>query len=362
MKKTFSFAVFGLAGLIGNFVFTSTLNAAEPEVSLSKSATIADASAGTPIIRFETNFFDFGKTSASETLSGVFKFKNVGDGILKVAPPEPSCDCTDSKVTPATLAPGESGEIIYTIRLDHPLTGQRFIRVHSNDPKTPDVQLTMQLDHTPLYELSPKTLRVMLAPGKEEVQGNFTITRKDGKPLEIGRLTTSQAWISAAFDPAFKPQASSARINVTLHRPPGPPAPFTASILMWNGNENPRPAQTMFVTGEILGEVAAVPSRIDWVIPDFGTNKASYPAEALTQKIELTSVLGHEVELKNPTSDIKGLSVQIVPVTAGKTFKLVLKFDELPLVFSKGKVTVETSLASLPKLEVPLTISVPSAQ
>ena len=113
---------------------------------------------------------------------------------------------------------------------------------------------------------------------------------------------------------------------------------------------------------EILGELAAAPSRLDWVIPDFGTNKTAYPAEALTRKVELTSVLGHAVELKNATSDIKGLSVQIVARTAGKKFDLVLTFDELPLVFSKGKVTVETSLASLPKVEVPLTISVPSPQ
>src|SRR5438876_12432751 len=95
MKKILSFAVSGLAGLIGAFVFTPTLNAAGPEAPPAKSATVAEPGAGTPIIQFETNFFDFGKTSG-ETLSGLFKFKNVGEGILKVDPPEPSCDCTDS--------------------------------------------------------------------------------------------------------------------------------------------------------------------------------------------------------------------------------------------------------------------------
>src|SRR5437899_8224844 len=193
MKKILSFAVSGLAGLISTFVFTPALNAAGPEAPPAKSPTIADISAATPIIQFETNFFDVGKTSG-ETLSGVFKFKNVGEGVLKVDPPEPSCDCTDSKVTPATLAPGGSGEITYTIKLDHPLTGQRFIQVRSNDPKTPVVRLTMQLDHTPLHELSPKSLRLTLPPGRDEVQGKFTVTRSDGKPLELDRLTTLQPW------------------------------------------------------------------------------------------------------------------------------------------------------------------------
>jgi hypothetical protein len=34
----------------------------------------------------------------------------------------------------------------------------------------------------------------------------------------------------------------------------------------------------------------------------------------------------------------------------------------LPLAFTNSKVTVETSLASIPKLEVPITISVPDPE
>jgi len=126
---------------------------------------------------------------------------------------------------------------------------------------------------------------------------------------------------------------------------------------MWNRHQTARPVQTIAVTGESLGELAAVPRQLYWVIPDFGKDKTGYPVGVLTKKIELTSVLGHDVELKNAASTIKGMSVQIVPKQAGKTFDLVLKFDELPQAFAKGKVTVETSLASLPKIEVPLTIS-----
>jgi hypothetical protein len=120
--------------------------------------------------------------------------------------------------------------------------------------------------------------------------------------------------------------------------------------------------QSITVGGEILGEVAAVPARLYWVIPDFGTNKAAYPAEALMRKIELTSVLGHDVKIEKAGSDIKGMSVQVVPKEgkdSGKKFDLILRFDELPEAFTNGKVTVETALASLPKLEVPLTIAVP---
>lgn len=80
----------------------------------------------------------------------------------------------------------------------------------------------------------------------------------------------------------------------------------------------------------------------------------------LTDSIStLRLLLGHEVELKNVTSTIKGLSMNVVPKVPGKVFDLLLKFDELPGELANGKVTIETSLASLPRIDVPMTVAVP---
>lgn len=316
---------------------------------------------GVPVIQFETNFFDFGSITTGETLAGVFKFKNVGSGTLKVSPPEASCDCTEPRSTTNTLAPGENAEIRYTIKLDHALSGQRLINVHSNDPKTPDVRLTIQLDYTPLYTLNPKALKLVLPAGKQELVSSVSVSRTDGKLLDLDHLTTSQEWVSATFDPLLNGPTNSARVKVTLRRPAGPPAPFEASVQIWGQNKVDQPVQTLRMSGEILGEVAAIPARLYWVIPDLGKNKADYPAEALRQKIELVSVLGHEVELKSATTSIEGMNVKIVPRKAGQTFDLLLTFDELPKKFANGKVTVATSLASLPELEVPISVAVPES-
>jgi len=366
MKLKFSTARFcPCIGIICALTFTSTLAASEqgtsPINSQPKSSTAGTPAAkGTPKIQFETNFFDSGKTTAVETLSGTFKFKNVGDGILKVDPPQASCECTEPKVVPDTLAPGESGEVRFTVKLDRPLNGQRMIMVHSNDPKNPDVPLTLQLDYTPLYEFSPKTLVLILPPGKDELQSHVAVIRKDGRPLGIDRITASQEWISAAFDPSSRPEDSSAQINVTVHRPAGPPASINATIQLW-GNQTPQPLQSLPMSGEILGELSAKPRSLYWVIPDFGNDKSAYPEEALTRKIELKSVLGHEVELKKISSTINGLNASAVPKGPGKTFDLILKFDQLPREFMNGKVTIETSLASLPKIEIPVTVAVPDS-
>lgn len=318
----------------------------------------AQAANGAPRIQFETNCFDFGKVTGAETLSGTFKFKNVGDAVLRLDPPQASCECTEPKVVPDTLAPGESGEVRFTVKLDRPLNGQRMIMVHSNDPKSPNVPLTLQLDYTPLYEFSPKRLVIILPPGKDEMQSHVQVMRKDGRPLGVDRITASQDWIKASFDASAKPESSSAQVDVTVHRPAGPPAPISATIQLWE-SQSQQPLQSLPVTGEILGELSANPRSLYWVIPDFGKDKAAYPQEALTRKIELKSVLGHEVELGKVTSTVKGLSTKVVPKVPGKSFDLILKFDELPTEFSNGKVTIETSLASLPEIEVPMTVAVP---
>ena len=297
-----------------------------------------------------------------ENISGSFKFKNVGDGVLKIDPPQASCDCTEPFLKSDTVAPGESGEVLYIIRLDKPLKGERVISVHSNDPKNPVVRLRLELEATPLYEVSSKTLWVMLPAGKEEVQSRFTITRTDGKPPGVERFTASKDWITAAFDKSFKPEENSATVNVTVRRPPGPPGMINATVQLWRTNETARAIQTISITGDVQGEVAAVPPRLYWVIPDFGKDKKAYPDEALTRKIELVSLLGNDVEIKHADSSIKGLSVEVVQKQAKQRFDLILKFKELPEAFTNGNVTVETSLASLPKLEVPMTVAVPGAQ
>lgn len=314
---------------------------------------------GTPKIQFESTFFDFGHVSAVESITGKFKFKNVGDGVLKLDAPEPSCGCTDAKARPDVLQPGESGEITYRIKLEHQMdTTRKQIGVHSNDPQTPNVQLTMQLSYDMIYDVSTKELRVTLPAGKETGETNFTVKRNDEKPLGVDKITTSRDWITAVFDPAFKPQDSVAQVKVTVHRAPGPPAPINAVVQLWTSSQPESPVRTLELTGEVQGELVATPPRLYWSIPNLGATIKSYPDVTITRKIELKSALGNPVEIKSVTSSVTGMSATVTAKEAGKAFEVLLRFDELPKTFTNGIVTIETSLASLPKLEVPLTIAV----
>lgn len=350
MKRIFSTARLQLFGVLSLLAIVAPANAA-------------------PKIEFDTNFFNLGKVIGETGMSGKFKFKNTGDSELVIDNVAPSCDCTEAKALPDKLAPGESGEIAYTITFDHPVAAQRTMTVHCNDPKAPSTRLTMQFDFTPLYETTPTALNVTLPAGKDEVQASMIVTRKDGKAMGVDRLGASKAWVLATFDPTYvQPEATGfdvsiepiknmARVLVTLHRPPGPPGKIDETVELWSSNRTDRPLRTVKVTGEIEGELVSSPVRLYWVLADFGKNIKDYPEPSLTRHLELKSILGKTVEIKKVTTNIKGLTAQATPKDEGKTFDLVIKFSELPPPTVVGKIIIETSLPSTPILEVPVTIN-----
>jgi hypothetical protein len=324
-----------------------------------------------PKIKFETNFFDFGKVTSSEKLVGSFKFKNLGTAELRLDAPQASCDCTEAKVAPDRLAPGAEGQVTYSIKMDHAVSGQRFIKVHSNDPANPDLELTIQLDYTPLFETTPPKLDVLLRPGKDQVQTTFIVNRMDGKALGIDHISTSQEWITAEFDASYEPQAASpfdannkhlesmGRVIVTVHRPSEVPTFFDEKVELWNGQQSDHSAKIVMLHGQIQGELTVDPPRMEWAFADLGDDITKYSEQALSRHIQLNSALGKPVEFKKISTDVPGLSLKVVPKDGQKLFDLIIKFEKLPHNLIDGKVTIKTTLDSVPKLEIPLHIMAP---
>lgn len=309
---------------------------------------------GTPKIQFDGTTFDFGKTSNVTSVSGEFKFKNVGDGVLKMQAPKPSCGCTVAGVMPDTLPPGTNGIIPFTLSLGfYRGTLEKHISVKSNDPQTPEVTLTIKVDYTPLYELAPMTLSPNLPYGTTESTQYCTVVRTDGKPLQIARLDASQPWITATLDPAVAPGATNARICIVTRRD-GSPRHFNEYVHIY-GTEQPNgtPVSNIYLYGQVTGEVALSPEALYWSITD-----TSKTAAAITQRVMIRSASGQTIQVKNAQSTIKGISLELVPQEAGKAYELIARLDEVPGATVAGNVSFETSVAAQPRIEVPVIVNV----
>ena len=313
---------------------------------------------GTPKIQFDQTVYDFGKTSQVATVSGIFTFKNTGDGILKLEPPKPSCGCTVAELKPDTLAPGATGELSFTLNLGFSkATLEKHIAVRSNDPKTPDVSLTIKVDYTPLYDVNPMTLAPNLAFGVNEATQYTTITRTDGKPLQIVKLDTSKPWITATVEPAAKPDDTAARIRITVQRD-GSPRRFNEYVHIYGGDQTNTPVSSIFLYGEVMGEVSISPEALYWSLTDTAKTPSVVPKELATRRVTIRSASGQTLELKNPQSTLKGLKVELVPKEAGKVYELIARLDEVPASTVSGHVSFDTSVAEQSRIELPVIVNV----
>jgi hypothetical protein len=319
---------------------------------------VAALAADAPKIQFDQTVYDFGKTSVVTSVSGVFKFKNAGEGILKVEPPKPSCGCTIAELKPDTLAPGATGELSFTLNLGlYRTTLEKHIAVRSNDPQTPEVSLTIKADYTPLYEINPMILSPSLAFGANDANQFTTITRTDGKPLCILRLDASKPWITAKVEPGAKADDATARIRVAIKRD-GPPRRFNEFVQIYTVEQTNTPVSSIYVYGQIMGEVSLSPEALYWSVPDATNTPAERPEALVVRRVAIRSADGKAIELKNPQSSVKGIKVELVPKEAGKAYELVARLEEMPASTVSGNVSFETSVASQSRIEVPVIVNV----
>ena len=313
---------------------------------------------GTPVIQFSQTVYDFGKTSQVANVSGIFKFKNAGDGVLKLEPPKPSCGCTVAELKPATLPPGATGELSFVLNLGlYRAALEKHIAVKSNDPKTPEVALTIKVDYTPLYDINPMTLSASLPFGDKEINQLTTIIRTDGKPLQITKLDTSKPWITATVEPGAKPDDTTARIRIAIQRD-GPPRRFNEYVHVYTADQTNTPASHIYLFGQIMGEVSLSPEALYWSITDAAKTTTERPEAQATRLVTIRSADGKPIELKNPQSTLKGIKVELVSKEAGKVYELVARLDEVPASTVSGTVSFETSVADQPKIDVPVIVNV----
>ena len=314
--------------------------------------------ASAPKVQFEQTVYDFGKTSLVETVCGTFKFKNAGEGLLKLEPPKTSCGCAIAGLKPDTLLPGESGELAFTLNLGRfRATMEKHISVRSNDPQTPEVTLIVKVDYTPLYDLSPATLTPNLPFGVKEAEQFAALTRTDGKPLRLLRLDPSKPWITATAEPGAEADACTAHIRIAVQRDGGPRR-FNEYIHFYTADQTNIPVSTLYLYGQVMGEVSVSPESLYWSVTGAAPAPAERPEAQAMRRVTIQSASGQAFELKNPQSTIPGIQVELVPRESGKAYELVAKLNNAPAQTVSGNVSFETSVAAQPRIEVPVIVNV----
>ena len=111
------------------------------------SPTFSSGQTGAPRVVFKELERDFGRLKQGETVSYEFIFKNEGTAPLKVTRVTTSCGCAAALVSQKEIAPGKEGRLKVSFDsrgYSGPVV--KYIYFGSNDPKQPQVELTIKAE------------------------------------------------------------------------------------------------------------------------------------------------------------------------------------------------------------------------
>jgi len=100
-----------------------------------------------PAISFDKLHHDFGRISPDKKVAAKYKVTNTGNAYLNITQVRPSCGCTYTMLGKWSLAPGEATEIeaMFDPKGMKGLV-RKSMEVVCNDPKSPNVSLSLEAD------------------------------------------------------------------------------------------------------------------------------------------------------------------------------------------------------------------------
>ena len=156
--------------------------------------------AGGPQIRFDKVVHEFGEIAPGSYNNCQFKFKNVGDELLKIVNIKADCGCTVPTLEKKEYAPGESG----TIKIKYHATSRgasvtRNTVVTTNQKTNPKITLKMKAKIVSKVSVAPSRLNIVLKDDANSLP-EITLTSLDGKAFSIRQITSSGGAITADID------------------------------------------------------------------------------------------------------------------------------------------------------------------
>ncbi len=110
-----------------------------------------------PEIEFETLSWDFGDSYPFQSLQHDFKYKNNGTEPLVITNVISTCGCTAAVASASSVLPGKTGIVSVTLTTSSiPGKFEKGIGVVCNDPKRPELTLTLKTQVKQVWRFSPK--------------------------------------------------------------------------------------------------------------------------------------------------------------------------------------------------------------
>ena len=327
-------------------------DAKKPAPTTATAAPKADEKVGTPKIAVDPMIKDVGTVAKGEKIETVFTVKNSGTQDLVISDARPSCGCTVASFD-RTVKPGQTGKItaaVDTKNFTGPIT--KTVSVVSNDPENPQLALTIKAVVKPYVEIAP-TEFVRFSAIKGDAASQDLILFSAEKDFQPTVAESSQPYVKAQIAPAGDKEklegktGTQYKLHVTLE-PSAPVGVLNAPVHVKTGVAK-QPDVEIRVSGIVRDRISVTPASI--VFGNFTPGK-----DVISRNVIFTNNKpGQAVRVQKVDSSVSGISAEIVPMTEGVNYTIVLKpKNDLKKGEFSGTLKIYTSDKDRPVVEVPM--------
>ena len=307
---------------------------------------------GTPKISVDPMLKDAGTVAKGDRIEAVFTVKNAGTQDLVISDARPSCGCTVASFD-RTVKPGQTGRItanVDTKNFSGPIT--KTVSVVSNDPETPQLALTIKAIVKPYVEVAPQEfVRFSAIRGDTASQDLILYSGEADFHPTVGEA--SQPYVQAQIAPAADKEklegktGTQYKLHVTLE-PNAPVGVLNAPVHIKTGVAR-QPDLEIRVSGIVRDRISVTPASI--VFGNFTPGK-----DVISRNVIFTNNKpAQAVRIQKVESSIAGMTAELVPMTEGVNYTIVLKpKTDLKKGEFTGTLKIYTTDKERPEIDVPM--------
>lgn len=313
----------------------------------------AQGAAGKPKAVIAEPVKDIGIVAKGEKAVHDFAIRNEGDAPLQIQEVRAACGCTVADYD-KVIAPGQAGKVrvsVDTTTFNGAIA--KGVTVFTNDPATPQVELTIRAQVEPFIKVKPGYARYITVQG-ETKEGTIvqTLWTPDGSPMKIVKVESPYPFLKVEFHEAkpeerLKEIADQPQWKVEMHLSnDAPVGPLTETLKVYTDSPKQKLVQIP-ISGFVRPTVAVTPQVVD-----FGQVTVSGP---IRKSLNVQSFATEPIKITGVESSIQGIEAQIELIKEGREYavQVTLKPEIAKGPFN-GKLSLTTDSLKIPRIEVVL--------
>lgn len=268
-------------------------------------------------IKFGQTTYNFGSVPEGTKVAHSFDFRNEGNANLLIQRVVSTCGCTAAASTTEPVAPGANGNV----KLEFNTTGfsgekTKTVRVFSNDPDHPEVELSLVGIVESEATIEPARLAFdELVRGTEPAAKEFEVKLRPSAGKKIQSVVSYSKFIKID---TVSNDGTRGRFRVSLDRAL-PVGELRDRIIINLSKGSETSTLTLPVLGRVVGTISVEPNQVSFGVVE-GENK-------LTRSVKLKNRGPQPIEIVSVNSDTASVTAVARPIDAGKVFAIDINLD-----------------------------------